>query len=267
MSNLAFKAYWKLEGWIAPGLRYAQYDYEFALSELVHEGCEWLDVGCGPSILPEWRHGEERDLVRRARRIVGIDVDKGGLVRNQSVRRVLGDVSNLPFPDGRFDLVSANMVLEHLPEPAAQLREVWRMLKPGGAFIFITPNVRSYFVILSRMLSNRAKKLAVRLLEGRAGEDHFPTFYRANSAEDIRAVAEEIGFDVPDIRYVCTTAICAKILPLAAIELMWIRLLLKERMRRYRQDLICVLRKPRDSRAVRGAQSAAFDDVEVTNLS
>ncbi|MBA3656920.1 MAG: class I SAM-dependent methyltransferase [Gemmatimonadaceae bacterium] len=49
---------------------------------------------------------------------------------------------DLPLPDAHFDVVTLVAVIEHLREPAKLLRETLRVLKPGGAFIIVTPNWR-----------------------------------------------------------------------------------------------------------------------------
>lgn len=53
------------------------------------------------------------------------------------VRRL--DLTAIDFPDNRFDLVIANHVLEHVADDAAALREIRRVLKPGGHAILQTP--------------------------------------------------------------------------------------------------------------------------------
>ncbi|MEX2605708.1 MAG: methyltransferase domain-containing protein [Kiritimatiellia bacterium] len=50
----------------------------------------------------------------------------------------------LPFEDSSFDGVIATEVLEHLPNHSAIIAEVGRILKPGGVFIFTTPNVHRF---------------------------------------------------------------------------------------------------------------------------
>ena len=50
-----------------------------------------------------------------------------------------GDVRAMPFGDGEFDLVNCLHVLEHVPEPEAALREMWRVVKPGGYLYVVVP--------------------------------------------------------------------------------------------------------------------------------
>ena len=49
------------------------------------------------------------------------------------------DLSRIPVEDGRFDAVIFNQVMEHLPEPNAVLRELYRVLKPGGRMMASAP--------------------------------------------------------------------------------------------------------------------------------
>ncbi|HAB15173.1 MAG TPA: methyltransferase domain-containing protein [Verrucomicrobiota bacterium] len=51
-----------------------------------------------------------------------------------------GDIENLPYADGTFDLALLNEVLEHVPNDAQALVEVRRVLKPGGSVIVFSPN-------------------------------------------------------------------------------------------------------------------------------
>ncbi len=53
------------------------------------------------------------------------------------------DLLDLHFPDGSFDLVICNHVLEHIPDDLAAMREVFRVLKPGGRALLQVPISRN----------------------------------------------------------------------------------------------------------------------------
>lgn len=56
---------------------------------------------------------------------------------NETIRTE--DATRISFPDETFDLVLANHILEHIPDYKKALREVWRVLKPGGTAVLQTP--------------------------------------------------------------------------------------------------------------------------------
>ena len=141
-----------MQRWIAPGLLYSQTVFENRLLAHVRESQRWLDLGCGHRLLPEWRAEAERELVRSAPLAVGIDSDYAALRRHRSFRQLcLGDIGRLPFRSASFDLVTANMVVEHLDDPSSQFAEVSRVLVPGGVFVFHTPNAQSYVIAAARV--------------------------------------------------------------------------------------------------------------------
>lgn len=80
-------------------------------------------------------------------RVTGIDVDFGALVAGAEAYPHLRecvlhyDGSVLPFASKSFDVVAMFDVLEHVARPATYLREVRRVLKSNGLFIFQTPNL------------------------------------------------------------------------------------------------------------------------------
>jgi ubiquinone/menaquinone biosynthesis C-methylase UbiE len=49
------------------------------------------------------------------------------------------DVQNIPFPDGSFDVVFCNHVLEHVADDRAAMREMWRVMRPGGWGVMLSP--------------------------------------------------------------------------------------------------------------------------------
>lgn len=239
-----YNVYWKLLQAIAPGLRSSQYHYESVLGPHARSTARWLDLGCGHALLPAWRAQEEKRLVDECKMLVGLDYDLPSLLAHPNIhRRVRGDIATLPFASDSFDLVTANMVVEHLASPETQFREVHRILNDGGVFIFHTPNALSHGVIVARIVPDFLKRKIVFLLDGRSTTDVFKAYYRANTKKSVLKIAESNGFELVDVTLVLTDAIFALIPPLAIIELLWLRLLMATPFQAMRTNIICVLRK------------------------
>jgi SAM-dependent methyltransferase len=242
------KVYWRMAGVIAPTLRYSQVVYEEVLRRHVRSDMDWLDLGCGHQLLPAWRAEQERELVARCRSIVGLDYDLDALKHHANISRtVRGDMTRLPFRPASFDLVTANMVVEHLDQPEAQFREVSRVLRPGGLFLFHTPSAYGYPTILARFVPRWPKLALVRLLEGRRPADVYPAFYRANTRRRIEELSRLTGLQLAQVKMLVTDAMFNTIPPLAAIELLWIRLLMTGAFERLRTNVIVIMRKPLDA--------------------
>lgn len=235
---------WAMQRRIAPTVRYSQTHFEEFLFARAPQATAWLDLGCGHHLLPEWRDEAERDLLGRVPFVVGVDYDLPSLQMHRSIRdRVRADARRLPFADESFDLVTANMVVEHLDDPDSQFGEVARVLRPGGGFIFHTPNARSYFVTVARLLPDTIKRLLVKFFDGREETDVFPTHYRANRAEEIRRIAASAGFEPDEMKFVSSGAIATPLPFVSVFELLLLRQFERPSLAHYRSNIICALRK------------------------
>jgi ubiquinone/menaquinone biosynthesis C-methylase UbiE len=244
MRAALFKLYWALRRIIAPRLRFSQATYEDALRRHVTPGTRWIDIGCGRALLPSWRAKEEEQLVSQCKVLVGMDYDLPSLKLHPSLRwKVRGDVGTLPFRSESFDLVTANMVVEHLDQPDRQFREISRILTANGRFVFHTPNAHGYGVVVSRLVPEWLKGKLILLLQGREESDVFKTFYRANTEKQVIDLARASGFEVSAIELFNSDAILAMVPPLAVLELLWLRLLMTSPFRPFRTNMIAVLRK------------------------
>jgi len=244
MTEFLLRLYWGIERVVAPGLQYSQNSYEEALRGLITPSTVWLDLGCGHQVLPEWRFNAERELVSLASYVAGIDVDSTSLAKHRTIRSIwVGDAQSLPFPDNSFTLITANMVVEHLVDPYRAFAEIRRVLAPGGLFLFHTPNLNGYITMVNKYFPNGIKKFAAKVLDGRNSEDVYPTYYRCNTEEAIIETADAIGLGVKRILHIPTTATLARILPMAAVELLWIRATMIESLARYRTNILGLLIK------------------------
>ncbi len=191
--------------------------------------------------------GAERDakaLVARCRLVVGVDCVREALDRHSSIKpRVAADIEQLPFASASFDLVSANMVLEHVADAPRLLADVSRVLRAGGTFIFHTPNRWFYQILLTLWVPQRWRQRAASVLERRATDDVFPTHYRVNTPPTIRAVAAATGFEIEAMRFVNSGLTFTHVPPLALAEICATRLLETDSLAEGRSNLIVRLRK------------------------
>ncbi|MES3037613.1 MAG: bifunctional 2-polyprenyl-6-hydroxyphenol methylase/3-demethylubiquinol 3-O-methyltransferase UbiG [Bdellovibrionota bacterium] len=98
-----------------------------------------LDVGCGAGFL-------SNHLAVRGFQVTGIDLSESSLTvaknydETKSVEYINADAYALPFPDESFDVVTSTDFLEHVSDPQQVVKEISRVLKPGGIFFFHTFN-------------------------------------------------------------------------------------------------------------------------------
>ncbi len=154
-----------------------------------------LDIGCGrtaPNLAK---------LKGKAGKLYGIDLvdftleDPALTLRNQNVEAMDEIASD------SVDLAYSRAVMEHVKDTEAALREIHRVLRPRGRYVFLTPNFYDYGSLISYLTPNRLHPAIVRATEGRKEEDTFPAYYNANTKRRIRALAKATGFQVRELEY------------------------------------------------------------------
>jgi SAM-dependent methyltransferase len=148
-----------------------------------------LDLGAGAGIV------EQMNFRGMAGSVCGVDIDFRVVDNPMLDEGRVANADGIPYEDARFDVVFSDNVLEHLDQPLKVFREVARVLKPGGAFLFKTPNKWHYMPTIARLTPHGFHQYVNRL-RGRADVDTFPTRYRANCLGEVERLAAEAGLVV-----------------------------------------------------------------------
>ncbi len=153
-----------------------------------------LDAGCGRGapVLQKY--------TGKAGRLIGVDlVDFDTEVAG--IELINSDLSHIDLEEESVDLIMSRSVMEHVEEPLAVYREMFRVLRPGGIFVFLTANLWDYASLIARAVPNRLHPWVVSKVEGRKEHDVFPTQYRTNTQRTVRKLAEQAGFEIESFQY------------------------------------------------------------------
>ena len=116
---------------------------------------------------------------------VGVDLSVEKKLENEKIKLVVADLNkNLPIEDCLFDAVFSTAVIEHLDNYTLALKEMHRILKPGGSIFITTPSPRA-----KPILEFLAFRLS--LLDKLEIGDHKNYF----SGKGLKVILQETGFD------------------------------------------------------------------------
>lgn len=153
-----------------------------------------LEIGAGPN-------NPTSRFLSTLGELHGIDISREVLGNDSLVSASVLDASSYPMADNSFALCVSNYVLEHVADPEAHFREVWRVLKPGGAYCFRTPNRYHYVTAVARLTPHWFHVLVANRLRNLPSDepDPYPTFYGVNTQSDVRRIARQTGFEVEEL--------------------------------------------------------------------
>lgn len=117
--------------------------FDELLGDVDLRGRTLLDVGCGFGAF-------SGQAVARGARVTSLDIGLQLLGRTRQQcgsRPVNADACRLPFADASFDVVISSECIEHTLDPAAALREISRVARPGGLIVVTTPNHLWHFAV------------------------------------------------------------------------------------------------------------------------
>ena len=153
-----------------------------------------LDVGCGTGIVAR----TAADRVGPSGSVTGLDLNEAMLTVARRVRPDIdwrqGDASALPFDDETFDTVLSQMALMFVPDRAAALREMARVVAPGGTVGLLVPSELQRQVAFTPFVEIAARHAgpdAVSLLS---------SYFVCGGFDELTALAEAAGLTVTSTR-------------------------------------------------------------------
>lgn len=145
-----------------------------------------VDVGCGNGQLWPYVRG-------RFARCAGVDLVRyEGLPGEVEFVRAELNAEALPLADGSADAVVSAETIEHLENPRAFMRELARVVRPGGWVVVTTPNQLSLLSLLTLVVKRRHSAFQ---------DAHYPAHLTALLEVDLRRIAAECGLAEVAIEY------------------------------------------------------------------
>ncbi len=184
------KFYPESSGWID-----GETEFHRLCASAIKSGSEILEIGSGPA-------NPTSRFLSSLGRVTGVDVDPEIHANDAlAAAHVLTD-ETYPLGDNVFDACVSDYVIEHIADPASHLKEVRRVLKPGGVYVFRTPNRFHYVTLAAQLTPHWFHVLVANRLRNLPPESHhpYPTSYRMNSRSSIRRAAAAAGLDVQWLR-------------------------------------------------------------------
>jgi SAM-dependent methyltransferase len=215
-------------------------EFHALIAEACGRGGRLLEIGAGPT-------NDTSRFLAGLGELHGLDPDPD--VRSNEVLVTASVLSGetYPYEDGRFDHCVSNYVVEHVPDADSHLREIRRVLKPGGSYVFRTPNRFHYVAMVAALTPHWFHKLVANPLRNlpAGAHDPYPTVYAMNSEGAIRRAAERNGFEVERLRMVEKEPSYGMIArPLFLAFLLYERLVKStEALANFRANFLVVLRK------------------------
>ena len=136
-----------------------------------------LDVGCGNGFLSQLYPNFD---------IVGIDISDGMLAHNPH-KWVKAPAEAIPFPDNTFDFVVCRSLLHHLENPEQGLREMFRVLKPGGKWSCYDPNHNIVYEFIRHIFQHT---------------DRFSHLHHSFNDRELFKMIEDSGLKITEKRYI-----------------------------------------------------------------
>lgn len=208
---------------IFPNTKFSIYKYYTDhVKASISDGMTILDIGGGKSC----SFASSRKFFDRIK-IIALDVSQEELDYNHDVdEKIVFDIASggrVPIDDNTMDMVTSSSVLEHLKNLDNVVKEVSRIIKPGGKFISVFPCKFALFAIINQMLPNwLARKILFSIMPESKGICGFKAYYDSCYYPAIQRLLVKNGFE--DINFAfqySQSGYFAFFAPFAIISLLW----------------------------------------------
>jgi ubiquinone/menaquinone biosynthesis C-methylase UbiE len=164
MKRVSRKKHWD-DFWKVSGNAVEVYDNEGRVSRHFMEvtpleGLRILEVGAGTGRDGLFLAGHGASVVSLDYSMPSLEMIRSQITPGADVDLCCGDAFSLPFPDGTFDLVFHQGLLEHFRNPEEMLAEHYRVLKRGGHILVDVPQRWHYYTALKHIMISAGRWFA-----------------------------------------------------------------------------------------------------------
>jgi SAM-dependent methyltransferase len=217
-------------------------EFHSLVRSVCRPGEKILEIGSGPS-------NQTTTFLASLGEVHGIDPDPDIRMNVALTTATVLNGGTYPFSDNEFGLCVSNYVAEHVSDGVAHLKEVARVLRPGGRYVFRTVNRKHYLALISSVTPHWFHQLVANRVRRLSSDSHdpYPTVYGMNTAGAIRRAAGLSGLQVEQLNFVEKEPIYGKFSRIAYLAMTAYERVVNAMayLAPLRVNLFVVLRKPR----------------------
>ena len=160
----------------------------------IPKGSQILEIGAGSK-------NETTQRLASIGAVTALDIDPDVHNNLYASKTLVFDGVKFPIPDHSMDVCVSNWVLEHVADPVSHFSEVARVLRPGGIYLFRTPNLFHYVMFGSWILPHFLHLAIANRLRKMKEDAHapWPTYYRANRPARLKKLIRQAGIELTDM--------------------------------------------------------------------
>lgn len=181
--QLSDNAAQKYEHEFVPAL-FAQWPPHLIEAAHIDQDDRILDVGCGTGIFARMA----AEHAGQSGRVTGLDLNESMLAVARSIDPDIewrvGDTTKLPFSDHTYDVVASQFVLMFVPDRVVALKEMWRVLTPGGRLVVAVWTESDVYSVLAEIAMNQSAEVLA---------DSVTVPFSMGDKQELQSVFDEAG--------------------------------------------------------------------------